>query len=60
MLKMYGKKTVLTASASVFLIVLMFSAMTASASTYTVGVKAGDWAGFGDISLEYASNMPGY
>ncbi|MDH5771166.1 MAG: hypothetical protein OEZ25_07770, partial [Candidatus Bathyarchaeota archaeon] len=25
-----------------------------------VGVKAGDWAGYGDISFEYASNMPGY
>jgi hypothetical protein len=25
-----------------------------------VGVKAGDWVGYGDISFEYASNMPGY
>lgn len=25
-----------------------------------VGVKAGDWSGYGDISFEYASNWPGY
>ena len=25
-----------------------------------IGVKAGDWAGYGDISFEYASNMTGY
>jgi hypothetical protein len=25
-----------------------------------VGVKAGDWAGYSDISFKYASNMPGY
>jgi len=25
-----------------------------------VGVKAGDWAGYGDVSFEYASNMTGY
>jgi len=57
--KMYGKKIALVACVSVFLIVLMFSAMEVYAQ-YTVGVKAGDWAGFGDISFEYASNMPGY
>ena len=56
---MYGKKIVLTACVSAFLIVLMFSAMTVSASIYTVGVKAGDWAGFDDISFEWASNWPG-
>jgi len=49
-----------TACVSVSLIVLMFSSMNVSASTYTVGVNAGDWAGFGDISFEYASNMTGY
>jgi hypothetical protein len=38
----------------------MFSSMNVSASTYTVGVNAGDWAGFGDISFEYTSNMTGY
>jgi hypothetical protein len=57
---MRGKKIVLTACITVFMIILTFSAMKASASTYTVGVKAGDWAGFGNISFEYASNMPGY
>jgi hypothetical protein len=56
---MFGKKTLLKASVSVFLIVLMFSAMTASAQ-YSVGVKVGDWAGYGDVSVEFASNMPGY
>jgi hypothetical protein len=56
---MFGKKTVLTASVSLSLIVLMFSAMTASAE-YSVGVKAGDWTGYGDVSVDYASNMPGY
>ena len=25
-----------------------------------VGVKAGDWVGFGDVSFEWASNWPGY
>ena len=25
-----------------------------------VGVKTGDWAGYGDVSFEYASNMPEY
>ena len=57
---MYGKNIVLTACVTVFLIVLMFSAMKASASTYTVGVNAGDWSGYSDISFECASNMPGY
>ena len=57
---MYGKKIVLTAFVSVFLMMLMFSVMTSSAQIYTVGVKAGDWAGFGDNSFEYASNMTGY
>jgi len=56
---MFGKKTVLAASVSVLLIVLMFSVITVSAP-YTVGVKAGDWAGYGDMSFEYASNMTGY
>ena len=56
---MFGKKTVSAASVSVFLIVLMFSAMKASAQ-YSVGVKAGDWAGYGDVSVEFASNMTGY
>jgi hypothetical protein len=51
---------VLTLWVTVFLIGLMFSAMKVSASTYTVGVKEGDWAGYSDISFEYASNMPGY
>ncbi len=50
----------LTACVSMFLIILMFSAMRVSAPAYTVGVKAGDWAGYGDISFEWASNMPGY
>jgi hypothetical protein len=58
--KLYLKKIVLTACVSVSLIVLMFSSMNVSASTYTVGVNAGDLAGFGDISFEYASNMTGY
>jgi len=57
---MYGKKIGLTAFVSVLLMMLMFSVMTGSAQIYTVGVKAGDWAGFGGISFEYASNMPGY
>ena len=57
---MYGKKIGLTAFVSVLLMMLMFSVMTGSAQIYTVGVKAGDWAGFGDISFEYASNMTGY
>jgi len=57
---LYGKKIVLTACVIVSLIVLMFSAMKTSASTYTVGVKAGDWSGYSDISFEYASNMTGY
>jgi hypothetical protein len=57
--KMYGKKMGLTAFVSVLLMMLMFSAMTASAQ-YSVGVKAGDWAGYGDVSVEYASNMPEY
>jgi len=60
MLQLYGKKIVLTACVTVFLIVLMFSAMKVSASTYTVGVKTGDWAGYGDMSFEYASNWTGY
>lgn len=60
MLKMYGKKIALAACVSLFLILPMFSAMTASASPDVVGVKVGDWAGYGDISFEYASNMPGY
>ena len=25
-----------------------------------VGVEAGDWVSYGDVSFEYASNMPGY
>ena len=50
----------LTACVTVFLIVFMFSAMKGSASTYTVGVKEGDWAGYGDVSFEWASNWPGY
>jgi len=58
--KLYGKKIVLTAWVTVFLIGLMFSAMKVSASPYTVGVKAGDWVGYGDFSLEWASNMSGY
>jgi hypothetical protein len=60
MLKMYGKKIALAACVSLFLILPMFSAMTASASPDVVGVKVGDWAGYGDVSFEYASNMPGY
>lgn len=44
---------------SVFLVVLMFSATKVAATTYTVGVKAGDWVGYGDFSLEWASNVPG-
>lgn len=58
--KLYGNKIVLTTWVTVFLIGLMFSAMNVSASTYTVGVKTGDWSGYGDISFEYASNIPGY
>ena len=59
--KLSGKKIVLTACVTVFLIVLMFSTMKVSASeTYTVGVKAGDWAGYGDVSFEWASNVTGY
>lgn len=50
----------LTAWITLFLIGLTFSTMKVSASTYTVGVKAGDWVGYGDVSYEYASNMPGY
>jgi len=57
---LYEKKTVLTAYISVFLVVLMFSTTNVSASTYTMGVKAGDWAGYGDTSFEWASNWPGY
>jgi len=56
---LYEKKTVLTAYISVFLVVLMFSTTNVSASTYTVGVKAGDWAGYGNICVEYAANWPG-
>ena len=56
---MYGKRIVLTTCICVSLIMLTFSAMNASAQ-HTVGVKAGDWAGYGVVSLEYASNMPGY
>jgi hypothetical protein len=55
---MFGKKIALITCVSVFLIGLTFSVMTTSAKIYTVGVKAGDWAGFGDVSFEYASNMP--
>ena len=58
--KLYGQKIVLTTWVTLFLIGLMFSAMKVSASTYTVGVKAGDWVGYGDFSFEWASNMPGY
>jgi hypothetical protein len=57
--RLYEKKTVLTAYISVFLVVLMFSTTNVSASTYTVGVKAGDWAGYGDASFEWASNWTG-
>lgn len=57
---MYGKKIGLTAFVSVLLMMLTFSVMTGSAQTYTVGVKAGDWVGFGDISLDWASNITGY
>jgi len=56
---LYGKKNVLTTWVTVFLIGLMFSAMKVSASPYTVGVKSGDWVGYGDVSFEYASNMTG-
>ena len=58
--KLHGNKIVLTTWVTVFLIGLMFSAMNVSASTYTVGVKSGDWAGYGDVSFEWASNMTGY
>jgi len=58
--QVYGKKNVSTACVSALLIILMFSVVAASARTYSVGVKTGDWAGFGDISFEWASNMPGY
>ena len=59
--KLSGKKIVLTACVTVFLIGLMFSTMKVSASeTYTVGVKAGDWVGYGDMSFEWASNVTGY
>lgn len=56
---MHGKKSVLILCTSTTLILLMFSAMTTSAQ-YTVGVKAGDWAVYGDINLEFASNMTGH
>ncbi len=58
-IKLYGNKIVLTACVAVFLIGMMFSAMKVSASTYTVGVKAGDWAGYGNICVEWSSNWPG-
>lgn len=32
----------------------------AAAPEIVVGVKAGDWAGYGDFSFEWASNMTGY
>ena len=32
----------------------------AAAPEIVVGVTTGDWAGYGDLSFEYASNMPGY
>ena len=57
---MYKNKIGLTAFVSVLSMMLMFSVMTGSALIYTVGVKAGDWAAYGDITFEYASNMPGY
>ena len=56
---MNGKKIGLIIFVSVLLI-LMFSFMKGSAKIYTVGVKAGDWAGYGDVSFDYASNIPGY
>ena len=56
---MYGKKIVLITWVTMFLIGLMFSAMKVSASPYTVGVKSGDWVGYGDVSYEYTSNMTG-
>jgi len=55
---MYGKKIVLVGWVSLFSVALMFSAMNACAQ-YTVGVEVGDWAGYGDISFEYASNVTG-
>ena len=35
------------------------SAMEVIPQRYTVGVKAGDWAGYGDISFEWSSNITG-
>jgi hypothetical protein len=55
---MYRKKNLLIACVSVFLVVLMFSAIMVSAQP-TVGVEVGDWAGYGDMSFEYATNIPG-
>lgn len=57
---MYRKRIMLTACALGFLALMAFSPMKVSGSIYTVGVKAGDWVGYGDISFEWASNMTGY
>jgi hypothetical protein len=38
----------------------MIRAVVGTAPPVKVGVKAGDWAGYGEVSFEYASNMPGY
>lgn len=40
------------------LVALAFFSSEVSAGTYTVGVKVGDWAGYGDVSFEWASNIP--
>ena len=38
----------------------MIRAVVGTAPPVKVGVKVGDWAGYSEVSFEYASNMPGY
>jgi len=61
---MYGKKNVMRHFRLAFVVALAIfivtSAITLVRAPVSVGVKAGDWAGYGDFSFEYASNMPGY
>lgn len=38
----------------------MIRAVVGTVPPVEVGVKVGDWAGYGEVSFEYASNMPGY
>ena len=59
---MYNSKSMLILCISLLFTIAFFSSVinVCHANTYTVGVKAGDWAGYGDVSYEWASNWPGY